>query len=225
MKENKMSISKIKMMTCKECKRNFFVKVYDLIDGDKDYDLRKKFIFDELFIFKCPYCGHIHFVPYPLKYINQKKHFIVQFGSLSDVYNFYYNDKDIDTSLYIKTGATTTILAREKVVALENNLDHRIASIYRYIMAKQYEEYAKENNLPKLEDSYLCYDDDGNLAVIFDVIEDGKPNSFCQLFDQELYEEIKNDYIDCLNNTNDMIFDDKSVMKVLCANKLKRQSN
>lgn len=154
-----------------------------------------------------------------------KKHFIVQFGSLSDVYNFYYNDKDIDTSLYIKTGATTTILAREKVVALENNLDHRIASIYRYIMAKQYEEYAKENNLPKLEDSYLCYDDDGNLAIIFDVIEDGKPNSFCQLFDQELYEEIKNYYIDCLNNTNDMIFDDKSVMKVLCTNKLKRQSN
>ena len=110
-------------------------------------------------------------------------------------------------------------------MALENNLDHRIASIYRYIMAKQYEEYAKENNLPKLEDSYLCYDDDGNLAIIFDVIEDGKPNSFCQLFDQELYEEIKNYYIDCLNNTNDMIFDDKSVMKVLCTNKLKRQSN
>ena len=36
-----MSISKIKIMKCNDCKRNFSVKVYDLIDGDKDYDLKK----------------------------------------------------------------------------------------------------------------------------------------------------------------------------------------
>ena len=80
-------INKVNIV-CDECGKEFEVERYDSINADLDPELREKFIFDELYMFKCPHCGHMHFIPYPVLYHDMKHKFMVQSGRISDVLDF-----------------------------------------------------------------------------------------------------------------------------------------
>lgn len=213
-------------LTCRKCHKEFEATIWESVNVSLDPELREKFIFDQLYVFKCPHCGEIHYIPYPILYHDMEHKFMVQSGTLEDVYNFWKMDLTMNGMLdgdknplkeIMRTGANSPMLAREKVVALENGLDHRLATIYRCIVQHQYNQYAEKNDLPQAEDSYLCYDDDWNMAVIIDYLEKdtNKPNAICQKFDRELYDDIAKNLGKYLKGSCEFLFDDFAAYKVL----------
>lgn len=223
-----MSMMKKVKVVCEECGKEFEAERYDSINVDLDPELREKFLFDELYVFKCPHCGHIHYKPYPVLYHDMKHKFMVQSGNITDVLSFI-NQKMPDNDIgdltrnmmkdYVKTGATSTILATEKVVALENGLDHRIATITRVIATAQYANYANEHDMSQPESSYLCYDDDGDLSVIINIIDKktNQPTCVCQKFNKEMYDEIAKEFNKEIDLACDYLFTDDSAMNFMNA--------
>lgn len=215
-------------LRCRKCQKEFDVQIYESVNVSLNPELREKFIFDELYVFKCPHCGEIHHIPYPILYHDMDKGFMVQTGSLEDVYNFFNMDVTMNGLLdgdnnplnrIIRTGATRPTLAKEKVVALENGLNHKLATIYSLVVRYQYDEYAKENNLPESENAYLCYDDGGDMAVIVEYVdENNELNCICQKFNKGLYEQIENELAKYVEGTCDYLFDSYSAHMVLNTN-------
>ena len=74
-------------LRCRKCQKEFDVQIYESVNVSLNPELREKFIFDELYVFKCPHCGEIHYIPYPILYNDMDKGFMVQAGSLEDAKN------------------------------------------------------------------------------------------------------------------------------------------
>ena len=224
-----MSKISTRKITCKNCGEKFDADIYDSVNVDLDPDLREKFIFDELYAYKCPHCKEMMFYAYPILYHDMKHKFMVQSGNLAHVYREFYNifNKKSDDELtkminlahegYTFVAATTTTLAREKVVALENGLDHRIVALYRYHEMLHYNQYAKKNDKPLCHNSYLCYSDDGKLSFIYEVYDETSKSGtcFCSDFDMEYYNEMKKNLESLFSDTEGFLFNDYSVINFL----------
>ena len=211
---------------CEKCRKEFNVEKYDSINATLDPELRNKFITNEIYLFKCPHCGNMHYKPYPVLYHDMEHKFMVQGGNLIDVYNFHnfsFNDSPVGDLIneakkdYVLTGATSTVLAIEKVIALENGLDHRIATMYRVIETERYKRYAKEHDMPKPENSYLYYDDKGNLIVVMEIRNQKTNEEACinQPFDRKLYDKIYADYEVMVDSACDYLFNTESAYNLL----------
>lgn len=212
-------------LICEKCGKEFFAERYDSINVTLDPELRKKFLSNELYLFKCPHCGNVHYKPYPVLYHDMEHKFMVQGGTYKDIFGFVEslaikNDfedmiKNI-TAGYIYTGALTPVSAIEKVIALENNLDHRLATMYRTLVATQYDEYAKKNKKPLSHNAYLYYDDNGKLITCIEIRnqETKKEQCIYQPFDRKLYNQIEHDFLNYLDDMCDYLFTTESAINI-----------
>lgn len=222
-KERKVTIK------CRKCGKEFDAVIYDSVNVDINPELREPFIFDQLYIFECPHCKEKIFQAYPILYHDMKHKFMVQGGSLSHIYGEFYNfiyDNSDDERMklvrmahegYTMVGAQSTMHAREKVVALENGLDHRLVAIYRYLENARYNEYAEKNGKPRSEDAYLCYDDDENLSIIIDVYDDETKQAtcVCSKFDKKIYEQLAEAFGPEIEKANSFLFTDWAIINYL----------
>jgi len=183
-------------INCQKCNKEFEITIYDSINVDIDPDLREEFLSNRIYFHKCPHCGEIHFFPMPVLYHDMTHKFMVQGGSLIDAYDFYnmslkMNDEFSQMAQITKVGTTNIRDSVEKVVALENGLDHRVVTIYRILESMRYVSYAKEHNFPKLCSSYLCYDDDKDIAIFLELENGEQEKTISKKINMEEYRKVE----------------------------------
>ena len=223
-----MSKERNEIFTCEKCGKEFEVTLYDSINVTLDPDLRNKFLTRELYLFKCPFCGKEHYSVYPVLYHDMEKQFMVITGPLSQIYDFFdgtqkqMNDLSAIIGNYKRTGATDVFMAIEKVVSLENNLDHRYISIYKKLLEKNYIESSEGNNeMPNLVGIHLGYDENNNIAFIYILENDeGHIGSVPQPFEREEYDNIANHFEKIIEGSSNIIFTDKMAERAIYGNKL-----
>ena len=222
-----MSKSEQIKLKCDECGKEYEATMWHSINVDLNPELREKFFDNSLFNFKCPHCGNEHYIVYPVLYHDMKHNFMVQSGPLSACISFIEQLQSYDefgdiTDSIIKTTATTHELAKEKVVALENGLDHRFATVARVNEVENFKEYAKTIGDPYILGSYLSYDTEGNIIVNVEVYfkEEDKFDIYSCRFDMDYYNKLVRDYKDVLDDTTNYCFNEIVAYRVLNENKM-----
>ncbi len=225
-----MSKETIQKIKCSNCGKKFDATIFQSVNVDLDPELREAFLTDQLFVFECPHCKEKMFQPYPVLYHDMKHKFMVQTGSLAYVYgecyNFAYNNNNEDEYMqlirktqegYKYVGALFPLMAKEKVIALENELDHRIVALYCFLERQYYNEYAKKNDKPYCIESFLEYDDEKNISVLFVLQEEESNKQLYVLseFHKEIYEAVKKSSGDKINYANDFLFNREAMINFI----------
>lgn len=216
---------------CNCCGHEFEADVFSSVNADLDPELRKKYLslYNDIYIFECPNCKKRTYMAYPILYHDMTHKFMVQSGYLAYIYRELYNvlhyesnDESIKMMKemqkdYIYAGATSPIEAKEKVVALENDLDPRLVAIYRYYEKRNYNDYAKENGKKLCREAHLNYDEEGKLAFILDVYDEetGDGAYLYDYFSMERYEEFEDGLGHFIVQASGFLFNDYSVVNFM----------
>lgn len=222
-----MSKSEQIELRCDKCGKEYEATMWHSVNVDLNPELRVKYLDNSLFNFKCPHCGNEQYIVYPVLYHDMKHNFMVQSGPLSACVNFIEHFENFDEFEYInasiiKTTATTHELAKEKVVALENGLDHRFATVVRVNEVENFKEYAKTIGNPYIVGSYLSYDTDGNIIVNVEVYfnDEDRFDIYSCKFDMDYYNKLVCEYKDVLDETTNYCFNEIVANRVLNENKM-----
>lgn len=224
-----MSNERKEVLICSKCNKEFEVPLYDSINLDSDLELRDKLLLKNINTYICPHCNHINYYSHSILYYSIKNKFVVYNSNLLDIYNTYeMKDKIIkrlciDSTDCIFTAADNNLLAKEKIIALENGLNHKLVLIYRLYIKKEINSYiAKRDYKDKCINSYLSYDNDYNLKILL-ILSNGKYIHY--EFDYNYYKKISELYSDRINGTSDILFNDKIAERLINSNKYQDEIN
>lgn len=220
-------------LLCSECHKPFDVDVYYVMNVTSNPELRKQFINDELFFYKCPHCGHINFAPYEFIYCDEEHHFIVIYGDIDYIYDLTHEHKDYLKKCLTKssleemtiTGATNIFLAREKIMALENDLDHKAATTARYLMFVHHNELEEKDGKPVSNESFLDYDEQGALVVVYGYRNEKESYALAQTFPLSFYEIVKKNLKLRLINSCDWLFNEDTAFNVIMTDEKAMKKN
>lgn len=212
-----------KTIVCPKCHQLFEVDTLDFINVTVNPELRDKFLKVELFSYKCPHCGYELFTPYPFIYCDEEHHFIVIYGDVDYIYDLTHEHKDYLKKCLTKssleemtiTGATNIFLAREKIIALENDLDHKAVTTARYLMFVHHNESKEKEGKPVSNESFLDYDEHGELVVVYGYRNEKESYILVQTFPLSFYETVKKNFKPRLLNSCDWLFNEDTVFNVI----------
>ena len=207
---------------CEFCGKPFDTTVYDSVNVDLDPELREKILNGSLFMHECPHCHKKNAILVPMIYHDMTNKFMVFSGDYEYVYSGCestenkYIPKDVADS-YRYVGATNYEELTNKIIALENSLDHRIVELVNsFTGIKLNEKISKERGM-EVYAVRLNYDDKGALIVVLD-LRSGKESGYATLpFNYELYRNVYDDYAKSLPESFGLIFGSKEAYRLLSA--------
>lgn len=214
-----MSKCNEKEIRCQNCDKLFNITMWDSVNVKLDPSLRERLIFKgDFFEYTCPHCGEKHTLKYPFLYHDMDHKFMISCGPLSHVIKFYESNKTQAQKLnesfgnlfenYTFCGATAVDEIIEKIIILENDLDYRIAIIYKILFAK----YIKENVNKEVHSCNFYYKNDKLCLLLFN--KDGKVVNTYGI-SREFYDHVYNKYIDNVNKVFSFVFDEAMAIKLL----------
>lgn len=221
-----MSMGRVQLIKCEKCGKEFEITIWDSVNSKINPELRKKIIKRDFYEHTCPYCGEHNYMAYPTLYHDMDKKFMISCGPLSFVMDMYKNQSSASNRIeekfpeidnlfkeYVYCGVTQPNELFERVIVLENNIDYRIANIYKiYVCDYYYKKLGK-----KLVSSFYTYDEKGNIILV----AFGEKDEFFEVFDfsYELYDKLHKLYIDKVNEVFSYVFDEKIALKLITTKK------
>lgn len=209
-------------VTCKHCNEEFETSIYRSINVTLDPSLREKFLSGELFIHKCPHCGHEFEMLLPLVYMDMKNKFMVTSGYLSSVYesskqeqeNILKDFKNIFND-FTFVGARNPFEQLEKVIILENKLDIRVAMLYNAVLEHELSENTdiKESE-HEIKDVFFEYEK----GTLCSFVSFGENRVLKLPFDKDVYDDIYDKYADDLFQMDLFFFGKDSLEKFMSTN-------
>lgn len=207
---------------CEFCGKPFDTVVYDSVNVDLDPELREKILNGSLFMHECPHCHKKNAILVPMIYHDMKNRFMIFSGDYEYVYSGYestenkYIPKDVADS-YRYVGATNYDELTNKIIALENSLDHRIVELVNcFTGIKLNEKISKERGM-EVDAVRLNYDDKGALIVVLDLRSEKESGYTTLPFNYELYRNVYDDYAKFLPESFGLIFGSKEAYRLLSA--------
>lgn len=207
---------------CEFCGKPFDTVIYDSVNVDLDPELRDKILNGSLFMHECPHCRKKNAILAPMVYHDMKNRFMIFSGDYEYVYSGYestenkYIPKDVADS-YRYVGATNYEELTNKIIALENSLDHRIVELVNcFTGIKLNEKISKERGM-EVDAVRLNYDDKGALIVVLDLRSEKESGYATLPFNYELYRNVYDDYAKFLPESFGLIFGSKEAYRLLSA--------
>lgn len=122
-----MSKSHRENIICPKCQARGEFEVWDSVNADLDPELREKLFSDDIFIYKCPKCGHTTGVPYDIIYHDMQHNFMI-FFSFFQADDFTYEPMDLSGVPGIMKDYTYRHVnglweLKEKILILEKGLN------------------------------------------------------------------------------------------------------
>ncbi len=192
-----MEKNKIK---CPNCGEEIIVHVKEFVDVATDPQYKEQILNGTFFLARCPECGDETLMEYPIMYIDGDKKLNIYMAPEHDEdllkqlnsLEIPYGDTDNDAVFRVTSGCDALI---EKILIAEGNRDDRIIELYKTLLA---ESLAKE--LPGVNSSQFLYyiDDEEEFFIIFGY-DNEEEEQLTVPFDEELYKELVDNYLDALD--------------------------
>lgn len=139
-----MSLSKIIDITCPKCNTKQSFKIWQSINVTEDRTLKDMVFSQELFKFKCSYCGVTSIIEYPFIYHDAEKKFFVYFDPSKRFENV------IETPEY-KTKTTGEYLELLEVVRiLEDGIDEKKVAAAKEELLNKFRNNEKLKHINKI---------------------------------------------------------------------------
>ena len=152
----------IEKITCPHCKKRMKIKVYDLLETNKEPKLKQKIIHGTFFDTLCPNCGSTVTVTYDLDYYDPKSNAFIVFAESDDYYldtlsqlkEMREGKEEFDSLVYEAIKQSRFRIVRneielaEKALIFDLDLDDRIIEIIKRIqMALEEDKEEKPDDL------------------------------------------------------------------------------
>lgn len=184
---------------CPNCGEEIIVHVKEFVDVSTDPQYKEQILNGTFFLAKCSECGDETLIEYPIMYIDGDKKLNIYMAPDHDEdllnqlnsLEIPYGDVDDDAIFRVTSGCDALI---EKILIAEGNRDDRIIELYKLLLA---ESLGKE--LPGVNSNQFLYylDEEEEFFIIFGY-DNEKEEQLTVPFDEELYKELEENYLDTL---------------------------
>ncbi len=197
-----MSMEYTIRVTCPDCGTEGDFVIWKSLNTMKDPEAKQKLITGELFRFKCPKCGSVSNVVYPILYHQMEDQIMIKLVTPDEdveestrVFDDFANGTmvpGIDTSNadYTFRLVSSQNELREKVMIFDQGLDDRVIELYKLCVRSSTMAHQPE---VKIAEMFLEVDDEGPTSFAVR-LKDGSWGSMP--YQQETYEALKDDLID-----------------------------
>lgn len=195
-----MSSERKEQIKCPKCGKNNDFTIWNSLNGDLNPEEKQQLIDGTLFNFKCSSCGYESDVFYNMLYHDMTNNTMVYLVDKDSVEKTKKMMDETEIKIGIKMPkyrnriVTAQNELREKAIIFENGLDDRIIEIIKLMYYINAEEKFKDT---KIDD-------------VFFLVSNGKyrlefigESCFGVEFTKEIYDDIKNIYIERLNSLGD----------------------
>lgn len=184
---------------CPGCGEMIQVRQEEFVDVKENPEYREKIIEGDFFLNRCPSCGDVVMVEYPLMYMDpdRKLNFYMapehEDGLLEQLNSLELPESAVDAEAVFRLVPNGLGLT-EKILIAETGRDDRVLELCKFVIWDQVRE-----EWPDLEPGDLLYmfDEDGEYFVIWPS-DNGQDEKLTVPLDAELYREIEEHYMDAL---------------------------
>ena len=169
-----MSLNELKTINCPKCGGSNKVLIYQSINPNDDYTLRRDLLNESLFIYKCNHCNFSARLTYPILYNDVKNRFMVYFIPNSEKQHLterILEKENISTPYITKRLVTTFNDFKEKIIILETGLDDMAIELTKLALRVD----INRNKNVDAREGYFCSYEDTNLGFTFFTREDRVP--------------------------------------------------
>lgn len=153
-----MSYKKVETITCFACGSKRKATLWAIVNSLENTKIKKKVVDGTIFEYKCPTCGEINFITYPMLYEDDANKFMVYYaGSLLEIAEAQQiidkrrsNIKSSDDNIIRIVNSPNAL--SEKVRLLEENIDDRVIEIMKVILLDN----VSKKKLAEHVDEVLC---------------------------------------------------------------------
>ena len=190
-------------VTCVHCLGTGIKKIYPMINGNEDLVAKDILFEEELFLYRCPHCGHYQKISYECLYYDDKLKYAV---ALSRDGHKFLKKLKLELGGYQIRFVREISELKEKIVIKENNLDDRIIEIMKYNVRNSLTSKATYNLVLTSSEEGLQF------VLLYPDREVIKTFAF-SMYD---YLVIEKKYLDYLDNDYivDALFASKSVLRI-----------
>lgn len=141
-------------ITCVHCLGSNHTVIYPIIDKN-NFTARKRILDEDLFLYRCPHCGHYQKIAYECVYYDEKLRYIVVVGD---------NDKlldkiKLDLKDYQICFVNEIYELKEKIIIYENGLDDQVIEMMKRVVRESLDSKATYKILFNLEEFVVLYGD------------------------------------------------------------------
>lgn len=115
-------------ITCVHCLENGEKKIYPIING-RDLEARNSIFEDELFLYRCPHCGHYQRISYECIYYDDKLKYVIVLSHDGDK---LLRKSKLEFKDYQVRFVKELTELKEKIIIIENGLDDRIIDAMKH---------------------------------------------------------------------------------------------
>ncbi|WP_455684287.1 CpXC domain-containing protein [Thomasclavelia sp.] len=115
-------------VTCVHCLENGKMMLYPIIN-ERDLKVKNSIIKEELFLYRCPHCGHYQRVSYECIYYDDKLNYAIILSHDGDK---LLKKSKLEFKNYQIRFVKELKELKEKIIIIENNLDDRIIEIMKH---------------------------------------------------------------------------------------------
>lgn len=183
-----MSLPQVQQLTCPHCKQSTEVTFWSSVNVTLEPQLKEKLLAGELFAQKCPNCGEVARLDYPMLYHDMEKKLLIFYvrddKGRADAIEVFNNDKNMLASPeeYEKRIVGSINQLREKILLADAGLDDRIMEFVKLVYIK-----SLQSQQPAIEAAQVLYTDTEPPMIAF-ITPEG--NCVSSEFEKGLYDEV-----------------------------------
>lgn len=199
-----MSKMEVTKLNCPKCDTKNSNKTWKYINVSLNPEFKEKVLNQSLFKFKCSNCGYEALLDYSLNYQDDDKklciYYVTNQQELDEVEDLLNDEEGMisDTKDYKNRIVCSQEDLIEKIVLEEEQLDDRIVEIIKVFFYKN----VKSQKDIQIDSIRFCKEDGYVLRFLNQGFEEARV-----MFDKELYDKVKADYIQSINTEPRIDFD------------------